>query len=573
MDPPALPPTRQRSRTPSRGLHEGNLPAAPLVADAGMAEDKQAEVLPEETPQRTSTEELRKALRRLELPELMEHVIQAGVDADEINTDKDVDSDAAKEALIERIVNPNVEWWRSAEKLVDSTEFADLSSLSSLLVFGPTSTTDTHGYFALRNERVSAAFVAILTVLVLVFQGVCAWKLMTNAEDSDPDMLKAHMLEGWLRLDVAWMKNINHVVVPCGIQHDIATNLTLLTSTECRLAMADAFGAHFDTAKTVGETNLADLPVCFTTDGLTNGGTNLAAGMLIVGVIVAHELSDSIAAKHVFPIRSDAQREDIMCGRTPEWYHVAGIRAGLGLHFHLNWAILILLLYATIGRLVGVANEFWAVIEASVAVFLVVQVDDFVFAIVRSTGHVRARLKTLYIREHACQTPAYASAAGATNVVVGTASGEAGAVLRSYGEIFLPATEFATVWRHYPEGNAVFWVTVAGARACASLALRGCEEADSSVPSGFAFAFGTVTMLVTVTWVVSDIFVIITAAKTKSHAGLVLWSATGWIALLVYLWLTQPGEALDDRDWRAALLLGWWIGGIYLGPLAYVMNN
>ena len=51
-------------------------------------------------------------------------------------------------------------------------------------------------------------------------------------------------------------------------------------------------------------------------------------------------------------------------------------------------------------RLVGVANEFVDVVEASVAVFLIVEIDDYLYEILRGMHAVDERIESLQISDN-----------------------------------------------------------------------------------------------------------------------------------------------------------------------------
>lgn len=268
--------TAMDSDQPRRALAELLIPCIDAVT---LTEHKQKE-------------QLRARLRDLPLTALRKRASEAGVEEARIETATDASNPRA--ALVD-LLSEDLPV-RAEGKHGDSGELGDLGTLTSMLLWGPARE---HGMGG------TAVAVAVLTTLVWVVQFLCARKLLENAEDSDPDLLKAHLLEGWVQLTVPWMQAGNNVdgatVARCALDGSEA-NITALSSGDCRQAMAGAFDEYFGIAKTKGETNLPDLPVCFSAEGLANGAVNLTAGMIIVGLTVAKEIFLLLNARHTWPV-------------------------------------------------------------------------------------------------------------------------------------------------------------------------------------------------------------------------------------------------------------------------------
>ena len=236
--------------------------------------------------------------------------------------------------------------------------------------------------------RLLSGLVSVLATVVFAAQAMFAWKLVNNASDPDGDDIKVFLLEGYVYLKCAFAGHEPVAGEPaplaaCAVLHDMCTlNATAgagIETVPCRLGMADAFDEEFTLLKAVGNsTDIEDLPVCLTDEGLGNGAINMVAGMLIVSATVLLGLVEQISGMYALH-------------DTRSLYVVAVL-----ILFHVMLAST--LLVASRRRIATVANEFWDVMEASVTVFLVTEIDDLVLYCVKRHPVVHSALVSLRIR-------------------------------------------------------------------------------------------------------------------------------------------------------------------------------
>jgi hypothetical protein len=235
-----------------------------------------------------------------------------------------------------------------------------------------------------------------------------------------------------------------------------------------------------------------------------------------------------------------------------------------------------MLYYATIARLVGLANEFWNVIETCVAVFLIVQIDDFVFFVVRDMKFVQNRLGIMYTKTYECPGigDSNEDSNKGSNVVVGPVDdeGKGAAVMLSYVELYSPVANFLTFWRYTAEFYATFVTSLIVHRATKDLADLGCDGTDSTFPDMFTLGSGLIIAATNSCVIGGDLY---KAYKEKSNEKdktfwpkrrLAFLSATGWIALSVSLYFSQPGRAMEKRDWKTVLIWVWFYSSAFLIP-------
>jgi len=154
------------------------------------------------------------------------------------------------------------------------------------------------------------------------------------------------------------------------------SSVVLIDSGECRLAMAREFTERFEEIQAWGlSTDIEELPVCLTADGLSNGSINMVAGMLIVAATVLLGVVEQLSGMYT------VQRTQLV---TISWISIV---------FHVGLAGVLLM--ASRHRIATVANDFWAVMEAAVTVFLVVELDDLVLFCVKRHPAVHHALVVL----------------------------------------------------------------------------------------------------------------------------------------------------------------------------------
>ncbi len=227
-----------------------------------------------------------------------------------------------------------------AENLLPETACSTLAALTAVFIHSRA------------VPRGAVCIMVAVTVLILCVQTMCAFKLYRNAgQHSDPDQLKIFVLDGYMRLNNA------SATAVCGTEPATIN----ISSPGCKLAMGEAVGDIFDTLRASGRpTGLHDLSICLTADGLLNGAVNMAAGLFIVGLSVARELVEVGGARYATVGVS-------IFGRSFAWVWITGSATVF---------VNILLVTASLERTLGLANDFWSVVETAVAVFLVTQVDD-----------------------------------------------------------------------------------------------------------------------------------------------------------------------------------------------------
>ena len=228
----------------------------------------------------------------------------------------------------------------------------------------------------------------------------------------DGDDIKVFLLEGYLDLKCVFSGYIyspgEEPFAACAALSDIcALNASVagsgVDSIDCRLGMADAFDTEFTLRKASGNsTDVPDLPVCLTDLGLGNGAINMVAGMLIVSATVLLGVVEQISGMYAL--------RDVK----------SAVVVGVMIMFHILLACTLLVAsrrriatvavsadlvsfpclmsYQLTVRLWLLQNEFWDVMEASVTVFLVTELDDLVLYCVKRHPVVHSALVSLRIR-------------------------------------------------------------------------------------------------------------------------------------------------------------------------------
>jgi hypothetical protein len=197
--------------------------------------------------------------------------------------------------------------------------------------------------------RVLGFLVVALAALVFTAQALFALKLVRNASDPDKEIIAEFLLEGYMALTP---------------ESGINCTAPALSERDCRLQMERRWVELLAERKASElATDLDDLPLCLTEDGLANGTVNMMAGMLIVAATVLLGVVEQLSGAY-------AVRSQSAC-----WLAIALIL------FHVGLAGT--LLYAARWRLATVSCDFWDVIETAVAVFLVVELDDLVLFCVK----------------------------------------------------------------------------------------------------------------------------------------------------------------------------------------------
>jgi hypothetical protein len=253
-------------------------------------------------------------------------------------------------------------------------------------------------------ERATWVSYAILVALVFsqAVQGVLTYKLYRNAKAPDLSILREFCLQGYLNLEEGYGRqnytsfqelvdergehaaHSNWGIVPDGVNYTSCWKADATAAGPnivgpCRLAMADDLSKIYDyqlysvfTGRVI-TVDLSTLPVCVTDAGITNGFLNLFVGMFFILMTVTKEFVEVMTARFtvfVAPDEDDGRRTlSLQQVLTHSWV--------LGQIFF-ETALLIVLLYASFRQMVTVANDIWSVIETSVSVFFVTQVDEWV---------------------------------------------------------------------------------------------------------------------------------------------------------------------------------------------------
>lgn len=245
---------------------------------------------------------------------------------------------------------------------------------------------------------------AILTALVFsqIVQGVLTFKLYRNAKAPDLSILREFCLQGYLNLKEGYGRqnystfqdlydqrgeqaaHSNWGIVPNGANYTSclaaeAMNAGATIIGPCRLAMADDLSKIYDFqlySVFTGQSTTVDLstlPVCVTEAGMSNGFLNLFVGMFFVLMTVTKEFVEVITAQ--FTVYFVFDEEDGSRKFNPKQV-ITYLWVLLQIFF--ETALLVVLLYASFRQMVTVANDIWSVIETSVSVFFVTQVDEWV---------------------------------------------------------------------------------------------------------------------------------------------------------------------------------------------------
>lgn len=253
-------------------------------------------------------------------------------------------------------------------------------------------------------EKANWVSYAILAALVFsqAVQGVLTYKLYRNAKAPDLSILREFCLQGYLNLEEGYGRqnytsfqelvdergelaaHSNWGIVPDGANYTSCWKAEAMAAGPsivgpCRLAMADDLSKIYDYqlySVFTGRMHTVDLntlPVCVTDMGITNGFLNLFVGMFFVLMTVTKEFVEVMTGRFtvfVAPDEDDGSRKlNLQEVLTYSWV--------LGQIFF-ETALLVVLLYASFRQMVTVANDVWSVIETSVSVFFVTQVDEWV---------------------------------------------------------------------------------------------------------------------------------------------------------------------------------------------------
>jgi hypothetical protein len=227
------------------------------------------------------------------------------------------------------------------------------------------------------TSRPMMSLVLVLAIVVFTAQLLFTIKLVGNASDPNEANVREQLIEGWLDLrDVQCSDFVNMTV------------RELPPAAVCRLAMADMLRNEFDDRRSSGEsTDIQDLTVCLTDDGLTNGAVNMVAGMLIVSATVLLGLVEQISGVYAIPCVGPSRRRST--------HTLAAVFAMIAFHVGLACTLLV----AARRRIVTEANGFWGVMEASVTVFLVTELDDLVLYCVKRHPVVQRVLAPLRVQQ------------------------------------------------------------------------------------------------------------------------------------------------------------------------------
>lgn len=231
-------------------------------------------------------------------------------------------------------------------------------------------------------------------------------------------------------------------------------------------------------------------------------------------------------------------------------------------------------------RLVGVANEFVDVVEASVAVFLIVEIDDYLYEILRGMHAVDERIESLQISDNNNVVLAEASQHPTEDRRITCATLRA--TLYNATELFASdLAQITTFFAHVAEFAGCACVAFSGAVACSELGELGCEGVNRFAPDAARATFYAIWVLFACHVVAADFHLIRNRPENAPWPALAYtWvlSTLGWVTLVLMVWLVQPGKSLDIYNnasnlWWAALMLVAFILAVMVVPANVATNQ